>query len=158
MRVESASGAPRQRVVLDTNVWLSAWLSSHGAPAQVVRRAVMGADVVFTAASFDELQTRLWRPKFDRYLSMDRRKQLLHDVAAVAFWADVPAALAGQAMCRDPDDDRIVHAALAGGARWLVSGDQDLLVMAHSLRGSGVAVVSPSVALRAQSFCSVATP
>ena len=154
-----AVGTARQRVVLDTNIWISAWLSSLGAPAQVARLATMSADIVFSTASFDELQTRVWRPKFDRYLSMERRKLLLHDVEAHAFLVEVPAALAGQAMCRDPDDDRIVHAAIAGGARWLVSGDQDLLVLADKLqRDHGVAVVSPGEALLAPNFCAAIAP
>ena len=93
-RLAQRAGRARPRVVIDTNVWISAWLSSSGTPAQVVRRAVTNADVIFTDATFDELQTRVWRPKFDRYLSLERRRQLLHDAAAIAHWAVVTPALA----------------------------------------------------------------
>jgi putative PIN family toxin of toxin-antitoxin system len=147
------AGSTRQRVVLDTNVWISAWLTSLGAPTEVVRRSLLDAEVVFTAASFDELQTRLWRPKFDRYLSMEHRRRLLQDTAAIAWWAEVPADLAHQSFCRDADDDRIVHAAIAGGARWLVSGDKDLLEVADVIAKSGLTVVTPADALRAPDFC-----
>lgn len=143
----------RQRVVLDTNVWISAWLSKLGAPAEVVRRSVIHAEVVFTAASFDELQTRVWRPKFDRYLSIERRRSLLQDTAAIAWWAEVPADLAQLSFCRDSDDDQIVQAAIAGGAGWLVTGDNDILDVADVLAKLGVTVVTPADALRAPDFC-----
>ncbi len=147
------AGSTRQRVVLDTNIWISAWLTRLGAPAEVVRRSILDAEVVFTSASFDELHTRLWRPKFDRYLSMEHRTRLLQDTAAIAWWAEVPAELSQQSFSRDPDDDRIVHAAIAGGARWLVSGDKDLLDVADVIAKSGVTVVTPADALRMPDFC-----
>ena len=146
-RAVPRANSARQRVVIDTNVWISAWLSAQGVPAQVVRRAILAAEIVFSPATFDELQTRIWRPKFDRYLSLERRQQLLHDVAAIAHWAQVPAELANQPMCRDPGDDCIVHASMAGKARWLVSGDQDLLSMAASLQTAGIGVLAPAAAL-----------
>ena len=61
MLTRPRSGGARPRVVIDTNVWISAWLSSSGTPAQVVRRAVTNAEVIFTDATFDELQTRVWQ-------------------------------------------------------------------------------------------------
>lgn len=117
------------RVVVDTNVWISAALSASGSPAQVVRHVLANGMPVFTRSTFDELQTRLWKPKFDRYLSMELRKSILHDLNAAAVWADVPAAIAAVAYSRDKDDDKFIHAALAASAPWLVTGDQDLLCL-----------------------------
>ena len=151
-RLAQRSGGARPRVVIDTNVWISAWLSSSGTPAQVVRRAVTNVEVIFTDATFDELQTRVWRPKFDRYLSLERRRQLLHDVSAIAHWVTVPDDVAQQSFCRDADDDHFVRAALAGQARWLISGDQDLLVMASDLRAKGIAVATPEQAGQSADF------
>ncbi len=34
-------------------------------------------------------------------------------------------------VCRDPEDDRILGCALAGKVDYLVTGDEDLLVMKH---------------------------
>ena len=59
------------RIVLDTNVWISAALSWYGAPEKVVRRVLSEGLPVFTSATFDELQTRLWLPKFDSHLGID---------------------------------------------------------------------------------------
>ncbi len=114
-------------VVVDTNVWISAALSKTGTPALVVHHVLRHGLPVFTPSTFDELQTRLWRPKFDRYLSMDLRKRILHDLKAAAMWIAVPADITSIAHRRDPDDDKFIHAALAAKAPWLVTGDQDLL-------------------------------
>ena len=114
-------------VVVDTNVWISAALSKIGSPAQLVRHVLAHGMPVFTPSTFDELQTRLWKPKFDRYLSMDQRKRILHDLKATAMWVDVPTDIAAVAHSRDPDDDKFIHAALAANVPWLVTGDQDLL-------------------------------
>ena len=118
---------PELRVVIDTIVLISAELSSRTPPAWVVRHVLAHGRLLFSKATFDELQTRLWRPKFDRYLNLEDRKQLLHDFSAAGVWVDVPAAMEARRHSRDADDDAFVHLALAGKAEFLVSGDQDLL-------------------------------
>ncbi len=118
-----------KRVVLDTNIWLSAAISKSGAPAQVVRRVLQTGIPVFSKATFAELEARIWKPKFDRYLSMDIRRAILHDANAASHWEDIPADLAAETYSRDPDDDKFIHTALVASAAWLVTGDQDLLVI-----------------------------
>lgn len=121
------------RVVVDTDVWISAALSRAGPPAQLVRYILTQGQPVLTARTFNELQTRLWKPKFDRYISMELRKSLLHDLNAVAHWVEVPPEMAAVAYGPDGDgyrdDDAFIHAALAAQAAWLVTGDQDLLTV-----------------------------
>ncbi|MHB1689755.1 MAG: putative toxin-antitoxin system toxin component, PIN family [Thiomonas sp.] len=133
-------------VVIDTNVWISGVLTRTGAPAQLTRLVVKDGLPVFTHETFVELKQRLWLPKFDRYVSMETRKQLLHDIDAVALWVEVPQQIAEQAFCRDAKNDPFIHAALAAGADYLVTGDKDLLVLSESLVASGVRVVSPAAA------------
>ena len=117
------------RAVIDTNVLISAALFSRTPPALVLRHVLARGRLLFSDATFAELQTRLWRPKFDRYLSIEDRKQLLHDFGAAGAWVDIPSAIQARRFCRDADDDAFVHVALAGQARLLVSGDQDLLTL-----------------------------
>ena len=71
-----------ERFVIDTNVLISAAFSVKTSPGLVVRHVLAHAHIVFAEATFAELNTRLWRPKFDRYLSIESRKQLLHDFRA----------------------------------------------------------------------------
>ncbi len=139
----------RIAVVVDTNVWISAALSRTGAPALVVRHVLAHGVPVFSQQTFAELETRLWKPKFDRYLSMEVRQRLLHDMNAAALWVDVPAAIADLPHCRDRSEDPFIHAALAAGAPWLVSGDQDLLSVPPL---PGLRIITPAAAIVLPAF------
>lgn len=140
------------KVVIDTNVWISALLTKSGVSAQLARQVVRHGLPVFTPDTFLELKQRLWLPKFDRYALMEQRKQFLHDVDSAAHWVAVPQHIGDQTFSRDADDDKFIHAALAAGAGWLVSGDNDLLVLSDRLLVSGVRIVSPADALRIPEF------
>lgn len=113
------------RAVVDTNVLISAALLAASVPARLVMHLLLHGRVLFSEHTFAELEQRLWRPKFDRYVSADMRKALLHDWAAAAEW--VPVHGNPQCFSRDPDDDKFIHAAMAGRADVLISGDRDLL-------------------------------
>ena len=47
---------PTKRVVIDSNVWLSAALSPAGTPSQVLRRVLAYGVPVFSAPTFAELE------------------------------------------------------------------------------------------------------
>lgn len=134
--------AANERLVLGTNVLISAALLQASVPARLLQRVLLQGRIVFSQTTFGELETRLWRPKFDRYISMESRRLLLHDLGSVADWIE-PAP--GSRHSRDADDDKFVHLALASGAAWLISGDRDLLDLR---RVEGVRVLTPATALR----------
>lgn len=141
-----AEAPPGSRLfVIDTNVWISAALSRKGAPAQLVQHVLSACRPVFSPGTYEELETRLWKPKFDPYLSVELRHAILHDAAGAAVWVQVPDEIAAQTFSRDVSDDKFVHTALASGAAYLVSGDPDLLDMP---RLSRPAILSPRDALR----------
>ena len=129
------------KLVIDTNVLISAALSTQGAPAKLVQCALAQHRLVFSQATFDELRTRLYRPKFDRFIALESRERLLHDFNACAHWVEI-----GEPglYCRDRDDDQMVEAALQASAAALISGDKDLLDMAPI---PGLQVLSPQQAL-----------
>jgi len=139
-------------VVIDTNVWISGLLTRAGAPALLTRQVVRTGQPVLSPESYAELEERLWRPKFDRYITLEQRRAFLKDLQGIALWVEVPPAVAARTFCRDPADDKIIHAALAAEASWLVSGDQDLLVLSDSLAAQGVKIVSPADAMALPEF------
>lgn len=112
------------KLVIDTNILISAALSAQGAPAQLVLCTLARHRLVFSQTTFDELRTRIYRPKFDRYISLDDRERLLRDFNACAVW--VEPGEPGQ-YCRDRDDDHFIEAALKAQADYLISSDKDLL-------------------------------
>ena len=117
-------------VIFDTSILVSAALLS-GSQADLCVRAVLARNIplIFSAATYDELADVLMRPKLDRYVSRRSRESLLRTwrKAAVMF---PEASLREQVRdCRDPDDDKFLELALASGARAIVTGDKDLLVL-----------------------------
>jgi len=115
------------RVVLDTNVLISALLQPKGPPRAAIDAVrAAGGVLVFSEPTFDELRTRLERPKFDRYVSREGRALFLVQLDAVSERVSITGARMG---CRDPDDDKLLETAMMGEAGCLVTGDRDLLVM-----------------------------
>jgi len=131
-------------VVVDINVWISGLLSRTGPPAQLTRLVVQQGQPLFSAQTFAELKERLWRPKFDRFVTIEQRKRFLNDLESIALWVEVPASMAAIKYSRDAADDMFIHAALAGRATWLVTGDDDLLTL-HPL--GALQIISPRKAL-----------
>ena len=129
------------RVVIDTNVLISALLSSPGTASRVMRFFIRRGRILFSRETFAELETRLWRPKFDSYISLEERKSFLHDLGGIAVWIDISGRVG---FSRDSDDDKFVETALNGRAHVLISGDRDLLVLKTI---DGIPVLSPADAL-----------
>ena len=127
------------RVVVDTNVLISAVLRPRGAPRAVVdaiRSA--GGSLLFSDETIDELRTRIQRPKFDRYVSREDRAVYVAQLEAVAEWVSIAGATLG---CRDPEDDKLLETALMGSAACIVTGDEDLLAMSPF---HGIPLVKPA--------------
>lgn len=134
------------RVVLDSNVLISALLNPQGTPRQVLGRlAETSATLLFSDPTFVELAERIARPKFDRYRSieqMDAWLDWLVDLSEwVHAWDEVHA-------CRDPDDDKFLALALAGEADVLITDDGDLLMLDPF---EGLPIVSPTRFLESDS-------
>lgn len=114
------------RLVLDTNVMISALLFPRSKPEAAFRFAFEQVRIFMSSETIDELVRVLQRPKLDRYLSPDERRsfliRLLQDVERVAVEEKI-------VLCRDPADDKFLEVAAAGEANWLITGDADLLVL-----------------------------
>lgn len=128
-----------ERVVLDTNVLISAALSPSSSPRAVVEatRAANGI-LVFSQETFDELRTRILGPKFDGYISREGRALYVAQLEAVSERVSIDGAELG---CRDPEDDMVLETALVGRANCLVTGDRDLLEMSPF---RGIPIVDPA--------------
>jgi putative PIN family toxin of toxin-antitoxin system len=125
--------AVRWRVVLDTNVVVSALLFTRG-PAVRVREAWHAGQIVPLAsrATVDELVRVLANPKFR--LSADDQAELLADYLPLTTVVTVREPPPVVPRCRDPHDQPFLHQAAAGRAHALVTGDEDLLALAGQTR------------------------
>jgi hypothetical protein len=73
-----------------------------------------------------EIERVLIRPKFDRYISLDKRLKFIASLVARAEYINVTETIE---ICRDAKDNRLLELAKAGAATHLITGDQDLLVL-----------------------------
>lgn len=121
--------AAAPRVVLDTNVALSALLFAHGRLA-ALRRAWQQARCrpLASAATATELLRALAYPKFK--LSRDEQQRLLADYLPYCTTVRMPARSPKVPECRDPLDRPFLELAVVGRAKYLVTGDKDLLSLA----------------------------
>lgn len=130
------------RVVLDTNVLVSALLFS-GEPARIVTGWKSGAFVpVFSRETFDEFVKVLAYPKFE--LTDQEIDSLIED-EVLPFFEVVDIAESVRGVCRDPADDPFLACALAANAAYLVSGDKDLLDLG---RFKGAKIITPRELLK----------
>ncbi len=123
------------RVVLDTNVVVSAFLTPSGVPAEVLRRALGGEPVpLYDERILAEYREVLERPRF---------KLDTEDVTAVlellaAKGERVTAAPLVLVKLPDPDDLPFIEVAVAGQADALVTGNPR-----HFPDTGGVELLSP---------------
>ena len=122
----------------DTNVLISGLLSTTSTPARALEFAATSDQMVATSATLRELMTKLLSPKFDRYVSRERRDALLLRLAPVLEIVEVVEQIRAS---RDTKDDKFLEAAVNGRADVLVTGDRDLLDL-HPYRG--VAILTPA--------------
>lgn len=138
------------RVVIDTNVFVSALAFEESSPFRAVELAFASATVLISEATVAELVDVLNRPKMARYFSRDDIDVVLRRLRQSAMTVQVAAR---GSRSRDPKDDAFLDLAIAGRARFLVTGDRDLLVLGVV---GGTAIVTPAAFLDTMGF--VATP
>jgi putative PIN family toxin of toxin-antitoxin system len=129
------------RAVVDTNVVVSGILNRAGVPAAVLRAAGLRYELVWTPSIAVECRRILDLPRIQRRLKgrETQARQVLARLATIATM--VSADLLGDVRVveSDPDDDVLFAAALAAGARTIVSGDAAVLAVGSF---AGVMVVN----------------
>jgi putative PIN family toxin of toxin-antitoxin system len=133
------------RVLVDTNVWVSALLNPHGFPARVLAALKAGRfQPVLSEPLLDELLDVLSRPRL-----VTKYRLTAHDIAELATLLEEKAVRVAPhgtlRLCRDPRDDVVLETAVLGGATYAVSRDDDLkrdLDLLEQMQTRGVAVVS----------------
>lgn len=121
-------GTEEIKVVLDTNVLLSALLFK-GTVSRIVSLWKEGRiKPVFTRETFEEFQKALAYPKFS-LLDEEIKTILLEEV--LPFFEVVEIKKVVKGVCRDPDDDKFLSCAISASAVYLVSGDKSLVRLGH---------------------------
>lgn len=125
-------------IVIDTNVLISAGLSPQSKTAQVLALAVEHFVIAQNQHTWHELETRIVRPKFDRYFGNTGRIEHLVKIAQSMQHFEVTTEVA---VSRDATDDKFIALAIDAGASILISGDPDLKDVRMY---QGVEILSPA--------------
>jgi len=119
------------RVVVDTNVLISGLLFG-GEPEKIRELWIAGRLVpLLSSETFAEFTKVLSFPKFrlsPTEINMLIEEELLPYSEVVAVTKDATGT------CRDPKDDKFLALAASGKAAYIVTGDQDLLVLQRVMK------------------------
>jgi putative PIN family toxin of toxin-antitoxin system len=124
------------KVVIDINIFVSSFLW-EGNPKKVVDRAVDGVDELYiTKEILEQISEVMNRPKFNA--DKDGIAYYLKSIEEIANEIIIHQKIQGGS--RDKDDNSILECALTGNVDYIITGDDDLLVLSEF---NGIKIVTP---------------
>jgi len=108
------------RIVLDTNILISALLSPQGPPAQVFLMILLESDTQLCVSGdiYAEYEEVIHRPRLNR--SDSEIEATLRAIREKGFWVKPIEKVHA---CSDPDDDIFLECAQIAAAHYLVTGN-----------------------------------
>lgn len=133
------------RVVLDTNILVSAVITSAGNPAAIVNAWLDGKFTLLTcAAHVDELRATLQKPRVAQLIKPHEAGRLVNQIRKLA--EDV-GKLPAVERSSDPMDDFLLAMSEAGNADYLVTGDRSGLLALDRHKATRIVSASDFAAL-----------
>ena len=131
------------RILLDTNVLISALLSSSGPPGQLLSTIRQGRHVLISSDFIaHELRSVSGRPHLRSRITSEEVEALIYNLEAVGFVvSEVPEI----DVSSDPKDNPILATAIAGKADLIVSGDKSHMLSLGQVHG--IPILTPRDAL-----------
>jgi putative PIN family toxin of toxin-antitoxin system len=115
-----------RRFVLDNNILVSALLVKNSAPFWVITKVEEMGVILYSEATLLELNQVLNRKKFVKYFTVEEKQEFIVKLIESAELVVITESID---VCRDPKDNKFLELAVSGDADFIVSGDQDLLVL-----------------------------
>jgi putative PIN family toxin of toxin-antitoxin system len=127
------------RLVIDTNILISALLVGTSLPAHLILLWREGRfDMLTSAEQLDELMRVTRYPKIRERLAPALAGRLVNELRDIAFSVpDLPTVTA----CADPADNYLLALASAGAADFLVTGDKRDLIGLKLYEGTKIVTV-----------------
>lgn len=114
------------KIIFDVNIWVSAFISRK---MEQQIQAIIFQDAVEVIACnelLEELEQTLQKPKLQKYISPERVRLAIELVKQSATFINLESTIE---LCRDNKDDYLLALAKDGQVDFLLTGDNDLLVL-----------------------------
>lgn len=117
--------SPAVKVIIDTNLWISFLI---GKRLERLRDLIVDSTIqpIFSKQSIDEIVLVTRRPKLQKYFSTQKVDELIVFLKNIGLFIDTQSVVT---VCRDPKDNYLLALAKDAKADFLITGDQDLLVL-----------------------------
>jgi uncharacterized protein len=116
----------QKNIVLDTNTIMSALLFPNSISRQAYDKASDYFQIISSTDCFNELLDVVSRPKFDRYFPQKERLYFIEAFKIKIHFIEPTETITD---CRDPKDNKFLELAVASDAQFIITGDEDLLVL-----------------------------
>jgi len=113
------------RIVIDTGVWISFLIGKVLAKLKDYLKKE-NFIILFSDELFDELVEVLHRPRIKKYVKDEQRDEIIGVIHYKGEWIKIKEKTD---ICRDKKDNFLLDLAANGKADYLVTGDDDLLVL-----------------------------
>ncbi len=115
---------PNKRIVIDTNVIISAMILKESKPRKVLDWVIKNGRLLMSSELFSEIEDVADRERITKYLSLDEKKEFVDYLSINSEFISPNEQITA---CRDPKDDMILELATNGKAGYIITGDTDLL-------------------------------
>lgn len=115
----------KNRFIVDTNLWISFLINGN---FEKIEEFLFrdGFELIYGRELLDEFLDVIRRPKLRKYFSKSKIEIALEIIIDFAVFIEVTSQVN---ICRDPKDNFLLSLAIDSKAKFLVTGDQDLLIL-----------------------------
>ncbi len=113
------------KVIIDTNLWISFLIGKQLANLKtlLIEQTIKP---IFSQQLLDEIRLVTQRPKLQKYFPPAKVKELLDFLMIVGSCIEIQSSVN---ICRDAKDNYLLALAKDSQANFLITGDQDLLIL-----------------------------
>lgn len=126
------------RSILDTNLLVSSLIFQQSTAAEAVAKVFEVSEIVTSDDTLMELKYVLQKPKLHRYVAPEKAMVFYLSYKRITTNISI---LTKVKACRDPKDDMFLELAVNSQANYIITGDQDLLVL-HPFRQTQILTAS----------------
>ncbi len=113
------------KIIIDTNLWIS-FLIGKGLKELKNLLVEETIQVVISEEILQEIIIVTQRPKLQKYFSRNKVDELIQILQTIGLFVIITTEVS---ICRDPKDNYVLALAKDSNANFLVTGDQDLLMI-----------------------------